>query len=107
MRPAVIIVAGQTPKNITIRLSGGRCYASIQTEREVQPPCPTAASAVGIDVGIARFAPEASVLLAGALLGGYIGAQIGKRASAGVVRALTLALSTCITLAFFVKVYLS
>ena len=45
-----------TPKNITIKLSGGRCYASIQTEREVQPPCPTAGSAVGIDVGIARFA---------------------------------------------------
>jgi uncharacterized membrane protein YfcA len=50
---------------------------------------------------------EASVLLVGALLGGYIGAQIGKRASPGVVRALTLALSICITLAFFVKVYVA
>jgi uncharacterized protein len=49
---------------------------------------------------------EASVLLVGALLGGYIGAQIGKRLSSNVVRAMTLALSVFITLAFFVKVYL-
>jgi uncharacterized membrane protein YfcA len=48
---------------------------------------------------------EASALLVNALFGGYIGAQIGRRASPGVVRALTLALSTCITLAFFVKAY--
>jgi putative transposase len=45
-----------SPKNITIRLSGGKCYASIQTEREVESPCPTATTAIGIDVGIARFA---------------------------------------------------
>jgi putative transposase len=45
-----------TPKNITISLSGGRCYASIQTEREVELPSLTASSAIGIDVGIARFA---------------------------------------------------
>ncbi len=53
----------------------------------------------------AVFWREASVLLVNALFGGYIGAQIGRRASSGVVRALTLALSTCITLAFFVKAY--
>jgi putative transposase len=45
-----------TLKNITIRLCAGRCYASIQTEREVEPPCPTSTTAIGIDVGIARFA---------------------------------------------------
>jgi putative transposase len=45
-----------TAKNITLRLSGGKCYASIQTEREVEPPCPTSSTAIGIDVGIARFA---------------------------------------------------
>jgi hypothetical protein len=48
---------------------------------------------------------EASAMLTGALLGGYFGTQIGKRSSARVVRALTLALSAGITLAFFVKVY--
>ena len=45
-----------TLKNITIRLCAGRCYASIQTEREFEPPCPTSTTAIGIDVGIARFA---------------------------------------------------
>ena len=45
-----------TAKNITIRLSGGKCYASIQTEREVAPPRTTASTAIGIDVGIARLA---------------------------------------------------
>jgi uncharacterized membrane protein YfcA len=48
---------------------------------------------------------EALVLLVSALFGGYIGAQIGARASSGVVRAVTLTLSTCITLGFFVKAY--
>ena len=43
-------------KNITIQLCGGKCYASIQTEREVEPPRPTATTAIGIDVGIARLA---------------------------------------------------
>jgi putative transposase len=45
-----------TPKNITLSLSGGKWFASIQTEREVGTPIPQATSAIGIDVGIARFA---------------------------------------------------
>jgi putative transposase len=44
------------PRNITLRASGGKWYASIQTVREVEPPVPSAAGAVGIDMGIARFA---------------------------------------------------
>ncbi len=48
-------VLGQA-KNITISQSGGKWYASIQTEREVPQPVPTATTAIGIDVGIARFA---------------------------------------------------
>ena len=48
---------------------------------------------------------EASLLLFGALLGGYVGSQIGKRASARLVRALTLAFSSGITVAFFLKVF--
>jgi putative transposase len=43
-------------KNITVSLSGGKWFASIQTEREVEQLVPVATSAVGIDVGIARFA---------------------------------------------------
>ena len=45
-----------TAKNITISQSGGKWFASIQTEREVEQPVPTASSAIGIDMGIVRFA---------------------------------------------------
>ena len=43
-------------RNITLSESGGRWFASIQTERELPQPVPTATTAIGIDVGIARFA---------------------------------------------------
>ncbi len=43
-------------KNTTVSLSGGKWFVSIQTEREIEQPIPQATTAVGIDVGIARFA---------------------------------------------------
>lgn len=43
-------------RNVTVSQSGGKWFASIQTQREVDVPLPTATSAIGIDVGIARFA---------------------------------------------------
>lgn len=43
-------------KNITVSKSGDKWFASIQTEREVEQPVPTATSAIGIDLGIVRFA---------------------------------------------------
>lgn len=43
-------------RNVTVTQSGGKWFASIQTQREVEQPLPTATTAVGIDVGIARFA---------------------------------------------------
>ena len=43
-------------KNITVSCVAGKWYASIQTEREVPQPVPAATKAIGIDVGIARFA---------------------------------------------------
>ncbi len=43
-------------KNVTVSLSAGKWYVSIQTEREVEQPVPTATTAIGIDMGIARFA---------------------------------------------------
>ncbi len=43
-------------KNITVSGCGGKWFVSIQTEREVAQPLPRATSAIGIDVGIARFA---------------------------------------------------
>ncbi|KND61740.1 putative membrane protein [Candidatus Burkholderia verschuerenii] len=49
--------------------------------------------------------PETLAMLLAAVAGGYGGAQIGRRAPAKVIRAGTLLLSACITLAFFVKTY--
>ena len=43
-------------RNATVSQSGGKWFVSIQTEREIEQPLPTATSAIGIDVGIARFA---------------------------------------------------
>ena len=43
-------------RNVTISQSGGKWFASIQTQREVEQPLPTATTAIGIDVGITRFA---------------------------------------------------
>lgn len=42
--------------NATVSLSGGKWFVSLQTEREVEQPIPQASSAMGIDLGVARFA---------------------------------------------------
>ena len=42
-------------RNVTVSLSGGKWFVSIQTEREVEQAIPRG-GAVGIDMGIARFA---------------------------------------------------
>jgi putative transposase len=42
-------------KNVTVILSCGKWFVSIQTEREVEQPLPRG-GAVGIDLGVARFA---------------------------------------------------
>lgn len=43
-------------RNATVSQSGGKWFVSIQTEREVEQRTPQASGAVGIDMGIARFA---------------------------------------------------
>ena len=45
-----------TPCNITVSLSGGKYFVSIQTKREVPQPVHPSFIAVGIDMGITRFA---------------------------------------------------
>lgn len=45
-----------TPKQVTVSLSAGRWFVSIQTEREVPEPVHTSQSAIGIDMGVACFA---------------------------------------------------
>lgn len=43
-------------KNVTVSQSCGKWYVSIQTAREVEQPVPPSTTAVGIDMGVARFA---------------------------------------------------
>ncbi|MBC3883484.1 transposase, partial [Undibacterium sp. LX40W] len=43
-------------RNVTVSYSSGKWFVSIQTQREVEQPLPAATSAIGIDVGIVRFA---------------------------------------------------
>jgi putative transposase len=43
-------------RNATVSQAGGKWFVSIQTEREIEQALPAATSAIGIDVGIARFA---------------------------------------------------
>lgn len=50
--------------------------------------------------------PETIVMLVAAIVGGYGGAQIGRRAPAKVIRAGTLLLTACITVVFFIRAYL-
>jgi len=45
-----------TPKNVTVSCDGEHWYVSIQTEREVEERVHASDSAVGIDLGVARFA---------------------------------------------------
>ncbi|WP_455232997.1 RNA-guided endonuclease InsQ/TnpB family protein [Geopseudomonas aromaticivorans] len=45
-----------TLKNLTVSLRAGQWYVSIQTEREVEIPRHPSALAVGIDLGVVRFA---------------------------------------------------
>jgi putative transposase len=43
-------------RNVTVSQSGGKWFIAIQTQRELEQPLPMSTTAIGIDVGIARFA---------------------------------------------------
>jgi uncharacterized membrane protein YfcA len=49
--------------------------------------------------------PETLVMLFAAVIGGYLGALLGRRAPAGLIRGGTLLLTAGITVAFFVRAY--
>ncbi|GAB3457140.1 sulfite exporter TauE/SafE family protein [Massilia terrae] len=48
---------------------------------------------------------ETLAMLIGAVIGGYGGAHLGRRASPQLIRTVTLLATSCITLAFFIKAY--
>jgi uncharacterized membrane protein YfcA len=56
-------------------------------------------------VARAVYWPETLAMLAGATAGGYGGALIGRAAPSKVVRGITLAITTGITIGFFVRAY--
>jgi putative transposase len=43
-------------RNVTVSHSSGKWFIAIQTQRELEQPLPRSTTAIGIDVGIARFA---------------------------------------------------
>jgi uncharacterized membrane protein YfcA len=69
----------------------------------------TAANTMAVLIFIVAHAVrwrETLIMVVGATVGGYFGAQVGRRAPASVVRAGTLIIASGITLAFFVRAYL-
>jgi uncharacterized membrane protein YfcA len=68
----------------------------------------TAANAMAVIIFIVAHAirwRETLMVVAGSTLGGYWGAQVGRRAPAPLVRAGTLLIAGCITLLFFARAY--
>jgi uncharacterized membrane protein YfcA len=87
-------------------LLGDRTLKSFNAPRTLMV---CAANTVAVFIFIAANAVrwrEGLVMLVGAILGGFCGAHIGRRAPAGVIRIGTLLLSVGITLVFFVRAYL-
>jgi len=60
---------------------------------------------LAFSLGGAVYWPLTLAMLGGAVIGGYGGAHLGRRAPANVIRTFTLLTSCCITLAFFAKAY--
>src|SRR5690242_4090709 len=63
-----------------------------------------AAAIVFVAAGLVRWA-ACLPMLAGALLGGWLGAKVGKRLPPGAVRAWTLLVTAATTAIFFARVY--
>jgi uncharacterized membrane protein YfcA len=63
-----------------------------------------AAAIVFVAVGLVRWA-ACLPMLAGAVLGGWLGAKVGKRLPAGAVRVWTLLVTAATTAIFFIRAY--
>ncbi|MBV8849889.1 MAG: TSUP family transporter [Methylobacteriaceae bacterium] len=63
-----------------------------------------AAVATFIIAGAVRW-PQTLIMLVGGVIGGYGGARLGRVLPGPVIRALTIAAATAITIAFFIRAY--
>ncbi|WP_242107501.1 sulfite exporter TauE/SafE family protein [Luteimonas aquatica] len=87
-------------------LLDGRDLKSLNAPRTLMV---SAANTIAVLIFVAARAvhwPETLVMLGAAVIGGYGGALLGRRAPARVVRAGTLLLTAGITAAFFARTYL-
>ncbi len=69
----------------------------------------SAANTIAVVIFVAAHAvhwSETLIMLMGATVGGYGGAQIGRKAPPRIIRAGTIFVTSCITVAFFARAYL-
>lgn len=86
-------------------LLGSRDLKSLNAPRTLLVSTANVMAVLTFIVARAVHWPETIVMLVAAAAGGYGGAQMGRRAPPKAVRAGTLSLTACITLAFFVRAY--
>ncbi|MDW3683720.1 sulfite exporter TauE/SafE family protein [Cupriavidus sp. CV2] len=86
-------------------LLDGRDLKSLNAPRTLLVSAANAVAVLTFVVAHAVRWPETLAMLVAAVIGGYGGARIGRRASPGIIRAGTLLATSCITLAFFVRAY--
>ena len=86
-------------------LFDGRDLKSLNAPRTLLVSAANATAVLTFIIAHAVRWPETLVMLVAAIIGGYGGAQIGRRAPPRIIRAGTLALTFCVTLAFFLRTF--
>jgi len=86
-------------------LFDGRDLKSLNAPRTLLVSAANATAVLTFIIAHAVRWPETLVMLIAAIIGGYGGAQIGRRAPPRIIRAGTLALTFCVTLAFFLRTF--
>ncbi|SIN93532.1 sulfite exporter TauE/SafE family protein [Paraburkholderia phenazinium] len=86
-------------------LIDGRDLKRLNAPRTLLVSVANASAVLTFIVARAVHWPETLVMLIAAIIGGYGGAQIGRRAPPQMIRAGTLTLTFCVTLVFFARTY--
>ena len=86
-------------------LFDGRDLKSLNAPRTLLVSAANATAVLTFIIAHSVRWPETLVMLIAAIIGGYGGAQIGRRAPPRIIRAGTLALTFCVTLAFFLRTF--